>query len=136
MIDPCPSMTLSLAFGQPLRDSRYFLGDEDLVYTWDDQNIILKDTLVDCGVLVVDIYHDDGAKTPPDPLIFEKEDQAFTLRSTLDKQYEGDYVFRFDAYYDQYPAVVYQLTEPFTIKIVDPCNAPYSLTAPESLTSD
>lgn len=56
MIDPCPGMTLSLAFGHPFKDDRYFLRDPDLVYTWNEENVILRNTLVDCGILVVDIY--------------------------------------------------------------------------------
>ena len=51
----------------------------------------------------------------------------------MEKQYEGDYNLRFDAYYDQYPAVVYESPEPFIIKIIDPCNAPEGLTVPEVL---
>lgn len=72
-------MTIDLAFGHPLVDRTYFLGDEDLVYEWDEHNLITRSTLVDCGPLVVEIYQDDEDKSPPDPLIFKKQEQAFIV---------------------------------------------------------
>ena len=55
---------------------------------------------------------------------------------TEDTGFHGVYRLRFRAFYVDYPDKYLELDEPFNVRILDPCQSPRSLTAPDMLLND
>lgn len=61
MIDPCRDCMLAIARTNPLRDKTYFLRSSPLTFNWSEETFLVKDTLVDCGPLIVELTYADGS---------------------------------------------------------------------------
>ena len=129
MIDPCPTCTLTLAGSNPMKDRTYFLKDEALTYAWTSESFLQRDTLVDCGPLVVEIFYAD--ETPYDESIFKQETLAakdsFKVLKTDDLSIQQDYQFSYRAYYRDYSENAYEAEKTFTVTILDPCESPKTI---------
>ena len=110
-------------------DKNYFLRDKELLkYEWSEDNLIRRNTLVSCGSLIVEIYMDDGSQI--DDEVFTLDEKALIVNYSEDVSRQRLYLFRFIAYYDQYPDQVLQISEPFKVGIINPCESPYSILPP------
>ena len=101
---------------------------------WNIENLITKATAVNCGALSVEFFNDDSGMTTLDSVIFLDDrttSDSFNLASLytelVDKK--GKYPITYRVYHTLYRANVVTLTNPFTIIIADPCEAPVSVTA-------
>ena len=70
LVDPCPGVELKIVEPDPFRNMTYLLGDPQLDQFWSIDNLISKDTLVDCGPLTVEFFNDDDIKSPYNDYIF------------------------------------------------------------------
>ena len=95
--------------------------------TWVDQDLYSLDTPVDCGPITVEFFNDD--LTAVDPAIFTKNaDPSFVTQYQEDVALVGDYPILYRVTLTNYPANLIDSTVPFIISIVDPCDAPLSVT--------
>ena len=96
---------------------------------WNIDNLITRATAVDCGALTVEFFNDDGGKTALDSDIFADDRTtagAFNLASEYTEMVgkKGTYPIKYRVYHTSYLTNVVTLTDPFTITIADPCEAP------------
>ena len=101
--------------------------------------MITKATLVDCGPLTVEFFNDDAGTTALDTVIFNDDRTtagAFSFQNlyTEDITKKGVYPIKYRVYHTSYTSNVVTLDAPFVITIVDPCDAPVSVT-PSALTN-
>ena len=134
LIDPCSEVELTLVRPSIFYDKNYFLRDAELRYDWTEEGLIMKNTELSCGSLVVEMFMDDGSEF--DENIFKQEEGAFIVPYTEDTSFQGLYQFRFRAYYDDYPNRYFESEETFKVGIINPCESPSSLTAPDMLLND
>ena len=88
------------------------------------------DTLVDCGSITVDFIH-DGVKIVDSDLFGQTSDPAFIVKETQDVNLKGDYPIFYKVSLSSYPENSAQSTVPFTITVIDPCDAPVGITSYE-----
>ena len=86
------------------------------------------DTLVDCGSITVDFIH-DGIKIVDSDLFGQSPDPAFIVKETQDVNLKGDYPIFYKVSLSSYPETSAQSTVPFTITVIDPCDAPVGITS-------
>ena len=53
LIDPCPNIDLTVVEPNIFFNKIYYLRDADYRFEWNDSNLVHRNTLVDCGALVV-----------------------------------------------------------------------------------
>ena len=134
MIDPCYTCQLSLASTFPLRDDTYFLRDRPLTYEWTKSSFLAKDTPVDCGALIVEIFNADGSEF--DTNIFELDQNKFSNNKfqvlySEDLSIQSVYELSFRAYFENFEAFnTFEAQETFSVTILNPCESPYSLVEP------
>lgn len=123
---------MSIAPTNPLRDKTYFLHEDPLTFNWDAEVFLVKDTIVDCGPLIVELAYEDWSEF--DAAIFEYLPQpegvsSFKVRYSEDLSIQDDYKFVYRAYFRDYPdnPNVIDQPEPITITILDPCEQPKKL---------
>ena len=108
--------------------------DPKIDQLWDINNLITKDTLVDCGLLSVEFFNDDGSQTTLDPDIF-LDDRSnpgafnFASRYTEDVSKANIYPIKYKVYHTLYDQNFVILADPFIITIIDPCEKPVGLAA-------
>ena len=104
LVDPCLTTALSIIDPDPFTDQTYILRDPQIDLLWDINNLITKETLVDCGPLSVEFYNDDAGQTSLDPDILLDDRAAFNLvsLSTDDVLKKGSYPLKYRVYHTIY----------------------------------
>ena len=94
-------------------------------------NLITTSTSIDCGALTIEFFNDDNGQTELDPALFviNMDSSAFTTLYTEDVNKKGEYPIKYRVFYNDYPENVVTLSEPFTIKVIDPCEDMVSVSA-------
>jgi len=109
------------------------LRDPQIDQLWDINDLITKDTLVDCGVLSVEFFNDDVGQTSLDTIIFldDRNPGAFNFasRETDDVSKANIYPIKYKVYHTLYDQNFVILADPFIITIIDPCEKPVGLAA-------
>ena len=86
------------------------------------------DTSVDCGAIIVEFFNDDTTSLDPD-LFDQNADPSFIVKETDEIGKIGDYPILYKVSLQKYPAVFTESSVPFTISVVDPCDAPLGIVA-------
>ena len=102
--------------------------DPELRYEWTEDTLIRKNSRISCGSLVVEVFMNDGSAF--DEAVFTQDDQAFIVPYTEEVSLQGLYLFRFKAYYDEYPDRFLEIQQPFKVGIINPCESSLRLTVP------
>ena len=81
---------------------------------------------MDCGPLTVEFYNDDAEQTELDVSIFSDErsdsiNHLTILPASTESIKEGQYMILYRIFYEEYPDVVVEQTQPFTVTITNPC---------------
>ena len=129
LVDPCPTTTLTINNPATFIDQTYILRDAQINRTWDIDSILSRDTLVDCGPVSVSFKNNNGAA--PDSALFEDDRltaNAYNYASlfTDDVAKKGLYKIKYRVFHTNYGDNKDSST--FKITIVDPCEAPKSIT--------
>ena len=123
----------------PFVDVTYILRDPQIDRPWDIQAILSRVTLVDCGAVTVKIVDTNNSASPdtntsasPDTVIFDDDRSvgALNFKSLYSEDvfYKGSHPIQYIVYhtlYDMNKVMSYT----FTVKILDPCEAPKSVTS-------
>ena len=101
---------------------------------WNINNLISKDTLVDCGPISVEFFNDDVSNTALDTDLFlddRTNTGSYNLASIIidDISKKGMYPIKYRVYHSNYQSNIVTLEEPFTLEIIDPCDDIVRLTA-------
>jgi len=131
--DPCPDATISL-LPSPILDDTYVLRDPAQPQTWLNNQILTIDTLVDCGPVSVDFYN-TADSSPLDVTLFDDARGAtalinnqFSVLQTSDVTKAGLHPISYKAYHTNYAANFEEKASAFVITVIDPCDAPVSVT--------
>ena len=92
-------------------------------------------SLVDCGPYTFEIFNADDLQ-PLDSNLFEvtlDSISSLEVKYTEDFSVAGSYDIRYLVFYDNYILVGDEQLDPFTVTIIDPCESPKDLVAPENL---
>ena len=95
--------------------------------------MLIPDTLVDCGAISVEFYHDRDLSASLDATIFFDDRSSdpvnyFGTKQSQNEAIRGSYAVFYKVYFTDY-AMNYAVSPiPFTISIVAACNNPESLT--------
>ena len=94
--------------------------------------MLTRDTTVDCGAIVVEIFNAVSLGALDSELFLEDRSVAgsYNLMSlyTENVDKKGQYQVSYRAYHAPYTSNVIELDTPFVVSIMDPCEAPKSLT--------
>ena len=135
LIDPCPDTVITL-LESPFTDATYTLRDPEMSQTWLIHEMAVKESPAQCGPYELEIYHEDG--TPIDTTLFDdvrvldpKKPNEFLTLYSEDVTKDGEYPFKYRLRLRDYPENVVESPVPFTITVIDPCDNPVILHAPE-----
>ena len=125
LVDPCSTAQITL-LDSPIVDDTYSLRDVDQSQPWDYANVLTIDTQVDCGLISVDFFNEDGSDSALDTSLFSdvRDANIFTVIYTEDVLKKGTYPISYKAYYSSYPGNFEEKRTAFTVTIIDPCDAP------------
>ena len=81
----------------------------------------------DCGPLQIEFFNAEDRSPLDTELFFDDRSQepgnAFKVTRAEDGNFRfGDYQILYRIFYEQYPEVEVEQTNPFTISVVDPCD--------------
>ena len=131
--DPCPNAAISL-LPSPISDDTYVLRDLAQPQTWLYNQIFTIDTLVDCGPVSVDFYNAADSSLL-DVTLFDDTRGAtalvnnqFSVLQTQDVTKAGLYLISYKAYHKNYAANFEEKASAFVITVINPCDAPVSVT--------
>ena len=70
LVDPCLTTELNIIEPDPFENLTYTLRDPQINQFWDIDNLITKDTKIDCGPLTVSFFNVDKGKSALDSSLF------------------------------------------------------------------
>ena len=133
LVDPCLTTQLTIIDPDPFEDQTYILRAAQIDQIWNIDNLITKDTLVDCGALTVEFFNDDTDQSDLNAEIFLDDRttaSAFNLavKPTEDTAKANEYPIKYRVYHTNYSPNIVTLAIPFVITTSDPCDKPVGLT--------
>ena len=93
---------------------------------WNINNLISKETLVDCGPISVEFFNDDLSNSALDTDLFlddRTNNGSYNLASIITDNVskKGMYPIKYRVYHSNYIANIVTIANPFTVEIIDPC---------------
>ena len=101
---------------------------------WNLDNLLSKETLVDCGPISVEFFNDDGSETNLDTDLFLDDRtniDSYNLASIITDVVakKGIYPIKYRVYHSNYIKNIVTLEDPFTVEIKDPCENDATITS-------
>ena len=118
LVEPCNIATLTLS-PSPFSSESKVLGADETTQAWSISTMVSSSTFADCGPYELELFLDDGARTPLDPALFEdrRSPVQFVSLFTTDYSHMGSYAISYRIFYANFATNEVLQTTPFTVTI-------------------